>query len=146
MGRFYEKLNDSEEIIFRTHTHLYKIISSLPILFFGWFSIFFLYVGLAYLTYATIRHFYYEYVITNQRLIIKKGFYYLRLESIPHYKIEEVLIRQSFFDKIIGGGTIFIFGSSIKTRKLNKIGKPKTFRSALYSQLPASNLGYFEHA
>lgn len=146
MGQLSEKLNDSEEIIFRTHTHLYKIISSLPILLFGWFSIFFLYVGLAYLTYATIRHFYYEYIITNQRLIIKKGFYYLRIESIPHYKIEEVLIRQSFFDKIIGGGTIFIFGPSIKTRKLDKIGKPKTFRSALYSQLPTSNLGYFEQA
>lgn len=146
MGRFYEKLNDSEEIIFRTHEHLYKIISSLPILLCGLFSIWFLLVGIGHLGYALIRYFYYEYLVTNQRFIIKKGFFYIRLESIPHYKIEEVLIRQSFFDKIIGGGTIFIFGSSIKTKKLNKIGSPKTFRSALYSQLPASNLGYFEHA
>lgn len=145
MNWLEDELVENEEVVFRTHTHLYQILSTLPVLLLGVINVWLLVPGLALVAYGIIRYFYYEYVITNQRLIIKKGLFYIRSESIPHYKIEEVLIRRSFFDTMIKGGTIFIFGSGIKTQKLNKIGAPKTFRSALYSQLPTSNIGYYEH-
>jgi hypothetical protein len=90
------------------------------------------------------KYYYFEYVITSERVILKKGLFYVRIEDIPIYLIEDVLIRQSLFDKISRGGTVFIFGESIATHKLKNLDRPSTFRSALYSQIPATTMSYYE--
>ncbi len=97
MSWLEDELVENEEVVFRTHTHLYQVLSSVPVLLCGLIDLWLLIPGLALLAYGIIRYFYYEYVITDRRLIIKKGLFYVRSESIPHYNIEEVLIRRSIF-------------------------------------------------
>ncbi len=137
------ELNDGEELLFKTQPHKYMFAVPILMIVIGIFNIYFLVAGLVSLAFTVGKYFYYEYVITNERVILKTGLFYIRTENIPIYLIEDVLIRKSLFDKIIRGGTLFIFGETISTYKLKSLDRPATFRSALYSQIPASTVSYY---
>lgn len=137
---------EDEEVIFHTRTHKYKFAGPPLLIIFGVFNIYLLAAGLVYLAFTVGSYYYYEYVITSERVILKKGLFYISIEDIPIHLIEDVLIRQSIFDKTIRGGTLFIFGEAISTYKLKSLDRPATFRSALYSQIPASTVSYYDGA
>ena len=146
MNRLEDLLSEQEQLIYRTRIHRYQMLFSLLIVLYSVVNIWFLVLAIPYMAYAVVNYFYHEYLITNYRVIIKKGLFYIRTEEILINEIDDVIIRRSLSDKIIRGGTIYIFGSAIETKKLQSLGNPTMFRNALYSQLPTSKIGYFEKA
>ena len=139
-----EYLQDDEEVIFRTRTQRLWFLVPAAMTGLAWVRLFFLFAGIAAGIVLAARYCYYEYVITDRRVMIKKGLFKAHIADIPIALIEDVLIRRSYFDKFIGGGTVVIFGKEIATRKLSGLHKPATFRDALYSLITASTLSYYE--
>ncbi len=54
------------------------------------------------------RHNFGEYILTNSRIIVKKGIVSTRIDSVSYNLIVNVKTYQSFLDKILGIGTIEI--------------------------------------
>lgn len=101
-------LNQNETVIYQTRSHRYIFISPLFIMLCGFLHLWFLFIGLFNLVFFTCRYFYYEYIITDCRIIIKKGLFYIRTEEIMLDDSDEVIIRRSWSEKFIRGGSIYI--------------------------------------
>ena len=71
-----------------------------------------------------------EYVITNKRVIIKKGWLRIRTVEMSLNKIETVNVKQSLIGRIIGYGSITIVGSGGTKETSHYIKKPIEFRKA----------------
>lgn len=78
----------------------------------------------------TIQYFTDEYVITNKRVIIKKGWLRIRTVEMGLNKIETVNVRQSLLGRIIGYGSITIVGSGGTKETSHYIKNPIEFRKA----------------
>lgn len=50
-----------------------------------------------------------RYYITNERVLIKKGFLNVKLTSIKHEHIVDTKVTQRLSDRVINTGTIFLF-------------------------------------
>ncbi len=71
-----------------------------------------------------------EYIITNWRVIIKKGWLNVRTIEISLNKIETVNVRQSLLGRILGYGEITIVGSGGTQETSHFIKNPVEFRMA----------------
>lgn len=71
-----------------------------------------------------------EYVITNKRVIIKKGLIAIWTLEMNLQKIETVNVRQSILGRILGYGCLTIVGTGGTLERFNCIKKPITFRKA----------------
>ena len=77
-----------------------------------------------------------EFVVTDRRLIEKKGLYYIRLQEWPFDKIDDIICTQALGDRLWQKGSIIIMGMSIRKVKLRNVGQPHELKNAVYSQLP----------
>lgn len=135
-----DEMNESENYVFQTRAH--KSIFLLPpilILMGIILNEIYLYAGLGFLIFCLIKYFGLQYVITNKRIIIKKGFFDTHIKSISVNAIHDVIIHQTIADKVFGSGSVMIFCESQPREKLKALSRPHDFRHALYSQLPAKN-------
>ena len=149
------QLDPDEKILLRSQKHhaaIYVAISYLLFVLLYAFNnndfvwIFFLTAyGLILLVASIHIYMYREYVLTNQRLLVVSGYYYLRNESIPIDKIEHVTLNQSLLHKWLGIGTLTLFGIGIRTKKINGLQNAKDFRDAIHSQLPVDPEPYFSN-
>ena len=71
-----------------------------------------------------------EFVITNKRIIIKKGLISLWTLEMNLQKIETVNVEQSIFGRIFGYGCLTIIGTGGTREKFYLIKKPIEFRKA----------------
>lgn len=71
-----------------------------------------------------------EYVITNKRVIIKKGWLNIRTLEMNLSKIETVNVDQSILGRILGYGCITIVGTGGTREESHYIKKPIAFRKA----------------
>lgn len=131
------KLREDEEFIFQSRSHLIKLISSIPLIALGFVNPIFFYIGGGVFIFYAAGYYSLQYVITNQRIIVKRGFFYIRIEEIPLTSIDDLKVYQNLSDRIFGSGTVMVFGKGISTAKFRMLDKPKRFRNAAYSQLPA---------
>ncbi len=69
-----------------------------------------------------------EFVITNKRVIIKKGWISRYTFEMNLNKIETVNVDQSFWGRIFGFGTITIVGTGGTREMADSISKPLEFR------------------
>ena len=69
-----------------------------------------------------------EFVITNMRVIIKKGWISRYTFEMNLNKIETVNVDQSFWGRIFGFGTITIVGTGGTREEAQNISKPLEFR------------------
>ncbi|HNQ36857.1 MAG TPA: PH domain-containing protein [Prolixibacteraceae bacterium] len=69
-----------------------------------------------------------EFVITNMRVIIKKGWISRYTFEMNLNKIETVNVDQSFWGRIFGFGTITIIGTGGTREEAENISKPLEFR------------------
>ncbi len=129
------ELKNSEEVIFTTRPHWSMFL--LPVLMF-WISIFIWWLiipALMLLSYNTFIFISHQFVVTNKRLIQKKGLYYIRTKNWPMQKIEEVICSRTVADRLMGSGSVILMGISISKSYLRGVGNPKELRNAIYSQL-----------
>ncbi len=67
-----------------------------------------------------------RYALTDQRLMTSEGIFSENFKSSVYYKVTDIGLRQSFFDKILNTGTIFIntAGSDGVELLLDRIANP----------------------
>lgn len=79
-----------------------------------------------------LRHFT-EIAITNQRMIVKKGFIKREVFEMPFSKIESVNVNQSIVGRLLDYGTIDVKGIGSGIDNLEMIEHPFVFRKSLYT-------------
>jgi uncharacterized membrane protein YdbT with pleckstrin-like domain len=103
-----------ENVVFETNYHW--------IHYFSWTSLFTLGI------YPTLQNYTDEFVVTNRRIIIKKGLIsYFTLE-MNLGRVETVNVRQNIFGRLFGYGSITIIGSGGTRESFHDIRNPLDFR------------------
>ena len=72
-----------------------------------------------------------EIVITNQRLIYKRGWIFRKTDEININRLEETNLRQGIVGRIFGYGKLTFSGVGVGNIELPIIAKPLDFRKAL---------------
>ena len=140
-------LDEDETVITRSKPHL--AIAMVPfailILLFslGAYGVGFWFCVILTLT-GAFKAFYFEYLLTNKRIISKYGFFYIRYREIPLQKVDNIICWQSTTDKYLGTGRITLFGIGIRQTKFRRIANAMDFKHAVYSQLSTEPKHYFE--
>lgn len=115
MGSYVNKnLISGEKVEYETRLH-WKIF----ITFSGLFTLF---------IYPYIRLITNEFVITNKRIVIKRGLVARTTFEMNLNKVETVNVDQSFWGRIFGFGTITIIGTGGTRELFDSIRKPLEFR------------------
>ena len=76
-----------------------------------------------------------EFAVTTTRFIQKDGFFNIKMTEIPLFKIETVNFYQSFWQRIIGTGSIELVGSGGTSHTVNYIEKPLIVRRTIVSAI-----------
>jgi len=115
MGSYINKnLIKGETVEYETHLH-WKIYFT----FSGLFTLF---------IYPYIRQITNEFVITNKRVVVKRGLVSRYTFEMNLNKIETVNVDQSIWGRIFGFGTITIVGTGGTREVVDSISKPLEFR------------------
>lgn len=117
MGRYVNNnLFRNELVVFETSYHWVHFIS--------WVSLFTLGI------YPIIQHYTDEFVVTNSRIIIKKGIISYYTLEMGLDRVETVNVRQSILGRILGFGSITVIGTGGTRKTFNEIKDPCGFRSS----------------
>ena len=115
MGSYTNKnLIKGETVEYEAHLH-WKIYFTLS----GLFTLF---------IYPYIRQTTCEFVITNRRVVVKRGLFARTTFEMNLNKIETVNVDQSIWGRIFGFGTISIVGTGGTREVAESISKPLEFR------------------
>jgi|GEM_PF-1133744 len=150
MGRAKEYLSTKEHIIHETHLHwiLFLESASYTIMAIGISFIAYKYGGtwsktihycsLPFWVYGAVKlllewmqHSSADFIVTNNRVIIKVGVLNRSSLSIPLSKIESIEIDQTLMGQMMGYGSIHITGTGTATSKFEYIASPGTFRQKI---------------
>ena len=110
-------LLDTENIVFETHHH--------------WTNYFKLHtlwsVGIVPFAQSRLERF----VLTNQRVILKKGILFVKTIEMGLDQIESVIMHQSIFERLLGYGKVTLIGTGGAKYYLDGIAKPLEFKKRL---------------
>jgi len=141
-------LDEDEQLITRSKPHMASALipfTALLLLFsFGIYGIAFWFFVLLSLT-GAFRAFYFEYLLTDRRIISKYGFFYIRYRELPLEKVDNIICWQNVADKYFGTGLIMLFGTGIRQTKFRRVANAMDFKHAVYSQLSTEPEHYFEN-
>ena len=87
--------------------------------------------GCYYFLVSMIRYWTTEIVITNKRLIHKRGWIIRNTDEINVNRVEEINLKQGVIGRLFGYGKLTIHGTGIGAVELPNIDDPLEFRSAL---------------
>lgn len=141
-------LNEDEQLITRSKPHMASALIPFTVLLllflFGIYGIAFWFFVLLSLT-GAFRAFYFEYLLTDRRIISKYGFFYIRYRELPLEKVDNIICWQNVADKYFGTGLIMLFGTGIRQTKFRRVANAMDFKHAVYSQLSTEPEHYFEN-
>ncbi|MDZ7716523.1 MAG: PH domain-containing protein [Balneolaceae bacterium] len=129
------KLRAGEELIHSTRLHSYFFYPPILFLLLGLDFWWFLIPGALMMGYYLYQFFSNHFVITNQRVMFKKGLFYIRVKEFDLEDITDINSIQNYADRLFGSGSILLIGKTFPTEKISNISKPDVFRDALRSQL-----------
>ena len=92
---------------------------------FGWVVLFFVF----WFIYDLLRLCTTEYVITNKRVISRKGVISVKTQELKNTKIESVEIKQSILGRIFGYATLWFSGTGTSKVKFEAISDPWVIKS-----------------
>lgn len=75
----------------------------------GKYILFLFLIGIIYITIKQIQMLLIKYVITNDRVIIRRGWLNVKLTSISLVNILDTKVEQSFWERLIKTGTVYLF-------------------------------------
>ena len=117
MGRYVNSnLFINEQVIFETNYHW--------ICFFSWASLFTLGIYPLILIYCS------EFVVTNKRIIVKKGLFSHYTHEMNFSRVEVVNVKQSILGRILGYGSVTIIGTGGSPEFFHNIKNPLLFRKS----------------
>ena len=124
-----ETLMANENIVYEAKFHwTYELVSWLWLIFAGW-----LVIGIIVFIARFIKSLTTEIVVTNYRIVLKSGWISRRTEEINLNRTEEINIKQSIIERLLGGGTVTINGTGGNSISTPTIEEPLSFRSAIAS-------------
>ena len=122
MGRYVNSnLYNGETVVFETTYHWMHYITLTSLLTLG--------------IYPTIQKFTDEFVVTNRRIIIKKGLFNIYTLEMNLARMETVNVHQSIFGRIFGYGDITIIGTGGTRETFHCISQPLEFRRSFMEQI-----------
>jgi uncharacterized membrane protein YdbT with pleckstrin-like domain len=92
-----------------------------------------------FIIFAFLKRWCTEMVVTNQRIIHKRGFIFRSVTQIPLSHVESVGISQGIFGRLFGWGTVTVTGSGGKERRFSGIGSPLNFERAVVEAQRTAN-------
>ena len=147
------QLESGEQILLRSKLHPGLMIAGSMIILYAIFvflftgyssNLFSAGFGILFLIVGFFRWSYYEFILTNRRLLKLSGYYYIRKEEYPLLKVDHVTLWQNLLDRFWDRGMITLFGIGIRTKKIRGIANAKMFKNAIHSQLSAEPDHYFD--
>lgn len=79
--------------------------------------------------YAYFHHKFTEFVVTNKRIIVKRGIFELQTFEMHLSRIETIKIEQSFWGQMFNFGNIMIIGTGGTKEVIEHIANPIQFRN-----------------
>lgn len=126
-----QEIQPPEKIIYTSGRHwimLYQPISFFIMLIFSWW---FLIPAVLWSLYKLYKFSSYQLILTNKRLIQKKGFYYIQTEEWALYEIGDVVCSQILSDNLWNRGKVILTGHQITVKKFTNIWNAKKLRDAV---------------
>ena len=115
MGNYINKnLIVDEQVLFETKYHWVH--------YFSWVSLFTLGI------WPTMQLYIEEFVVTNRRIVIKKGLIAYYTLEMNLSRIETVQVKQSIIGRILGFGSITVIGTGGTRETFHLIAHPLQFR------------------
>jgi len=114
MGYISRHLGGNETIHYMVHHHW--------IIFFSWRSL------ITLLIYPISKILFYEFAITNKRIIVKTGVLQIRTVELSIEKIETINAEQPILGRILRYGDIIIVGAGGTIEKYQRVANPIRFR------------------
>ncbi|MBM3618481.1 MAG: PH domain-containing protein, partial [Alphaproteobacteria bacterium] len=90
-------------------------------------------LGTVYLLVAIIKKVSTEQVITNKKIIFKKGFITVDENEISLYNVEGVKVFQTVLDRMLNRGDVLVNGIGMEQIEIRKIHDPNRFRHHAYT-------------
>ncbi len=150
MGRAKELLSHKERILYETHLHWVLFLEAASYIFIaigisflgykwgGQYEKLFHYCSLPFWGYGGVKflmewvqHTSADFIVTNNRVIIKVGVLKRSSLSMPLSKIESIEIDQTLVGQIFGFGNIHITGTGTATSKFEYLTAPGAFRQKI---------------
>ncbi|MCH2547936.1 MAG: PH domain-containing protein [Alphaproteobacteria bacterium] len=97
------------------------------------FGLLFLLIGFVTFLSTLIKKISTEHVITNKKIIFKKGFVKVDESEISLHNVEGVKVFQSVFDRILHRGSVQINGVGMEQLDIKNIKDPNRFRHNAYT-------------
>ena len=141
-----ENLLANERILYKTQPHWIIFLPAILLTFFAlavalyfpdftWPGYIFFALAVlqwisAYVTYITS-----EYVLTNQRILVKIGFIQRRSFETLLQRITSIEVSQTILGRILGYATLIIYGTGIASERFNNVNDPLGFRKQIQQQI-----------
>jgi uncharacterized membrane protein YdbT with pleckstrin-like domain len=81
-----------------------------------------------------------EMAVTNRRVLIKSGILSRRTIELLLSKVESIVIKESFFGRMLGYGTVLVRGTGGTTDDFHLIANPTDFRRHVQEQIEAGQV------
>ena len=128
MSYVQDSLAINEQVVGTAHFHwLYRLKAWLALIFLFWLLGYGIYLFFK----LMIRYWTTEIAVTNQRFILKQGWFRLNTNEIALPNIEGVKVEQSFWGRLFGFGRVRIEGTGVDAVELPTIANPVEFRRAI---------------
>ena len=111
----------NEHVIFETKYHWVH--------YFSWVSLFTLGI------WPTIQLYIDEFVVTNRRIVIKKGLIAYYTLEMNLSRVETVRVNQSILGRLLGFGSITVIGTGGTKETFHLIAKPLQFRRSFMESI-----------
>lgn len=95
----------------------------------------FLTFGLVYLFATFLKKISTEQVITNKKIIFKKGFIQVDESEVALVNIEGVKVHQTVMDRLLGRGRVLVNGLGMEQLEIKNITRPNDFRHFAYTAI-----------
>ena len=157
---FQRRLHKGEELVLETHPHWWYLAGPVTIVVLviagaaagaiehapswaGWLSLAALGLSLAWLLVRYGKWRSTQLIVTNRRLVERRGFFSRRGREIPLMALSDVSYHQSLFERIIGAGTVVIESAGRDSREsFPDLPHPGAIHDEIYQQLDAARRSY----
>lgn len=128
MSYVQRNLAPGEEVVYRSHLTGWNWVGAiLLILLLGWL----VGLGVVLALIIIVRQVTTEIAVTNRRFVYKTGWISRRVHDIHLAKIESSDLRQSFWGRLFGYGTLTVHGTGVGSIELRNIDGPDELRRAI---------------
>jgi len=172
MGYVEQLLSKGETIVLRSRQHWIALLSSLlvnafiviivmalrvivgrvllntldPVSFvwsvLNWVTVIGVLFGLARLAWDVLQWWAEEYIVTNRRVMQTEGIINKRTSDSSLEKVNDIILVQSFFGRILGYGNLeIVTGSDVGVNNLTRLRDPITFKTAMLDAKHALETG-----